>query len=476
MMEYNFNALLDEMVPQDMDPPKRRPREPPAFIIRPQCFSMGSVQGAIFKEEFRVEIDRAVVNLNFAEQSLFFRIPFDDAPFPCPILQAVSPIDDLQSVRLIRRGPHVATLTVTLRRPPRIEADFRWMQMQSRDWGFDVQLRSTGLRTASRRGILVTSDNPPWILGVYPNEDPEAQPDLISRNSRRLNPYVDSDTCNVDELLKDYAFDARYLVVGLVSQGLLLAIEVADLVHHLWPLPPSTRVAVLRALFRLERPAFVGAELHTQIRKLTRSMPTSRVREPSLPRDRVFMRRAIVTPTRVLLFPEVIETSNRVLRAWPAEMRAGRFIRVGFADEDGRLRITKRIGEAEDIDPDGGILARIRNVLHHGIHIAGRYYRFLAAGESQLKDHSCWMQMGDFSQEHVVAKYAARMGLCFSATRHVVDLVKDDLEDLDDIKHGDYKYTDGVGNCSQELAMSKIEFVLWWTRGRPRSCGNQLKA
>jgi hypothetical protein len=43
------------------------------------------------------------------------------------------------------------------------------------------------------------------------------------------------------------------------------------------------------------------------------------------------------------------------------------------------------------------------------------HYRFLAAGESQLKDHSCWMvcemgeftadrvrqQMGDFSKEHV---------------------------------------------------------------------------
>lgn len=58
------------------------------------------------------------------------------------------------------------------------------------------------------------------------------------------------------------------------------------------------------------------------------------------------MRRAVVTPTRVLLFPEAIETSNRVLRAWPAEMNAGRFIRVGFADEDGRLEINRRVTTA----------------------------------------------------------------------------------------------------------------------------------
>ncbi|KAJ6493259.1 RNA dependent RNA polymerase-domain-containing protein [Mycena sanguinolenta] len=511
-MEYNFNELLDEMVPQDLDPPKRKQREPPAFVIRPHRFAMGSVQGPIFREEFAVEVDHAIVNLNFVEQNFFFRIPFDDAPFSCPVLQATSSIDDLQSVRLVKQNSHVATLTITLRRPPKIEADFRHAEdaiegLEIRratdlDWSpIALEEARSGAPATVPRGFSVSNPMKFGLWLTYSFEfafhaselkrvtvalsrlrtldrpgtekiavDPEAPLDHVDR-SRRSNPYIDSNTYNIDEQFKDYAFDARYLVVGLISQGLLLPSEVGDLKHFLSLDPPKTRVAVLRALFRLDRSALVGRDrLHTQIRNLTRHLPAPRAREPSLPKDRVSMRRAVVTPTRVLIFPEVIETSNRVLRAWPAEMRAGRFIRVGFADEDGRLRITKRIANGEYIDPDRGILARIRNVLHNGVWIAGRHYKFLAAGESQLKDHSCWMvcemddftadrvreQMGDFSKDHVVAKYAARMGLCFSATRHVVDLVKTDIEPLDDIEYdegkGKYTYTDGVGNCSQELA------------------------
>ncbi|KAF8177493.1 RNA dependent RNA polymerase-domain-containing protein [Mycena galopus ATCC 62051] len=532
-LKYNFIELLDEIVPQeDMEPRKSKVREPPAFIIRPYHFSMGSIQGPLFRDEFGVGVDHSIVNLNFSEQTLFFRIPFDDAPFDWPVLQATSSIDDLQSMRLFKESQNTARLTMTLRRPPRLEADFRRMQEPIEglsirrateiDWSPDhVEEGRSGAPATLPHGWRVFT---PMKFGLWltysfqfscrPSElkrvtvalsrlrtldrpgteeiavDPDALPDTILPLPRGPNPYIGTDLCNVDKVLTDakYAFDARYLVVGLVSQGLVLPSEVptvADLLHHLWFDPPITRVAILRALFRLERSALVGTGARKQIHDLKRYMPAPRTRELSLPADRVSMRRAVVTPTRVLLFPEVIyfllcihgysprfcvlkeiETSNRVLRAWPAEMRAGRFIRVGFADEDGRLRITKRIVDAEDVDPEGGILARIANVLRHGVYIAGRQYTFLAAGESQLKDHSCWMvcemgdftadrvrqQMGDFSGEHVVAKYAARMGLCFSATRHVIDLVKQDIETLPDIKHGTHNYTDGVGNCSQELA------------------------
>ncbi|KAJ7748955.1 RNA dependent RNA polymerase-domain-containing protein [Mycena metata] len=515
-MEYNFNALLDEMIPQDMAPPKRKEREPPAFLVRPHKFSMGSMQGPIFRQEFTVEVDRAIVNLNFAEQTLFFRIPFEDAPFECPILQGTCLIDDLQSVRLDKRPlTSTAILTITLRRPPRLEADFRNIpdaaadgltlrRATELDWTpDDVQEGNSGAPGTLPRGFRVST---PMKFGLwltysfefnyYPKdlkrvsvslsrlrtlERPGAEkiavedggvPDWVNTSGRNIfgDPYAAADITAVDQLLQDakYPFEARYLLVGLVSQGLILPREVPDLLHHLWPIHPTTRVAVLRALFRLERTALVGPLAHDQIKKLTRHMPdpTKQKKKRDLPMDRVSMRRAVVTPTRVLLFPEVIETSNRVLRHWPAEMRVGLFIRVGFADEDGRLRISRRIADMEEVDPDGGVLARIRNVLRNGIWIAGRHYVFLAAGESQLKDHSCWMvcevgdftadrvraQMGDFSREHVVAKYAARMGLCFSATRHVADLVEADVEPLDDIKHGKYVYTDGVGNCSQELA------------------------
>ncbi|KAJ6525898.1 RNA dependent RNA polymerase-domain-containing protein, partial [Mycena vulgaris] len=509
-MEYNFNTLLDEMIPvQEMRRPPRKPREPNAFQLKPHAFAMGSMQGPIFRQAFRVEVDRSILSLNFQEQELFFRIPFDDAPFECPTLQAHCPIDDLQSVTLVKHGPHHATLTVTMRRPPRIDADFRRMygahegpgirRATELDWSPEAieegrsgapgtMPRGFRVRTPMKFGLWLTYrfdfmyDRPAELVRVTVSlsrlrtlERPgaekiavesEAKQDAVLPERATGHPYEGADTYPVDQWLADanYSFEARYLVVGLVSQGLVLPIEVSDIIHHLWP-HPATRTPALRALFRLDRRALVGPLAHDELRKLTSHLRTP-MRERAPPADRVSMRRAVVTPTRVLLFPEVIETGNRVLRAWPAQMRDGRFIRVGFADEDGRLRITRKIAGADAVDPDGGILARIRNVLINGVWVAGRHYVFLAAGESQLKDHSCWMvcedgdftanlvreRMGDFSNERVVAKYAARMGLCFSATRHVVDLTESDVEPLDDVKHGAYTYTDGVGNCSQELA------------------------
>lgn len=56
----------------------------------------------------------------------------------------------------------------------------------------------------------------------------EAEPHhLVPRNSTGLDPYTGTDTFNVDEELtkNKYPFEARYLVVGLVSQGLILPIE-----------------------------------------------------------------------------------------------------------------------------------------------------------------------------------------------------------------------------------------------------------
>ncbi|KAF7368515.1 RNA-dependent RNA polymerase [Mycena venus] len=475
---------------------------------------MGSMQGPIFRQGFRIEVDHSSVSLNFQEQSLFFRICFDNAPFELPALRARCPIDDMQSVQLVKHGRGQATLTVTLRRPPLIEADFR--RVSSAHEGLEIR-RATELDWSPEEVEEATSGAPAtmpcgfrthtpmkfglWLTyrfefsGARASElervttslsrlrklslerpgteeimvDSDANStDTVIGSTAGTDQYIGTELEPLDQWLEDarYPFDARYLLSGLVSQGLLLALEVPDIIHHLWPVHPATRLFALRGLFRLERRALVGPLALKELRNLTQHPPPHSRIEQALPADRVSMRRVVVTPTRVLLFPELIETGNRVLRAWKAQMDAGLFIRVGFADEDGRLRVTKKITEADNIDPSGGILARIENVLKNGLCVAGRYYVFLAAGESQLKDHSCWMvcedgdftadrvraQMGDFSAERVVAKYAARMGLCFSATRHVVTLAKSDVESLDDIKHGDYVYTDGVGNCSQELA------------------------
>ena len=60
--------------------------------------------------------------------------------------------------------------------------------------------------------------------------------------------------------------------------------------------------------------------------------------------------------------------------------------------------------------------------------------------------------MGNFSHIKVVARYAARLGQCFSTTRAINGLSKPDIVKIPDISHGNYCFTDGIGKMSPFLA------------------------
>lgn len=60
--------------------------------------------------------------------------------------------------------------------------------------------------------------------------------------------------------------------------------------------------------------------------------------------------------------------------------------------------------------------------------------------------------MGNFSHINVVAKYAARLGQCFSTTRAINGLSAPTLITIPDIEKGEYCFTDGVGKISPFLA------------------------
>ena len=102
----------------------------------------------------------------------------------------------------------------------------------------------------------------------------------------------------------------------------------------------------------------------------------------------------------------------------------------------------------------------------HGIVVGDRQFEFLAFGNSQFREHGAYffarsphvsseyirMWMGDFSDIRIVAKYAARLGQCFSTTRAINGtgatlIEEDDVEDI--VGH---TFTDGVGKISQGLA------------------------
>jgi len=60
--------------------------------------------------------------------------------------------------------------------------------------------------------------------------------------------------------------------------------------------------------------------------------------------------------------------------------------------------------------------------------------------------------MGNFSHINVVAKYAARLGQCFSTTRAINGLSKPEIVKIPDIERNGYNFTDGVGKISPFLA------------------------
>ncbi|KAJ9065275.1 hypothetical protein DSO57_1021336 [Entomophthora muscae] len=175
-----------------------------------------------------------------------------------------------------------------------------------------------------------------------------------------------------------------------------------------------------------------------------------------LPLHSARMRKVIVTPTRVCVLPPVLETTNRIIRHFNSVQ--DRFLRVVFADEDLQPMHSNS-------DENHHLLKRIFNVMRMGLCIAGRDYSFLAFSSSQLREHSCWFfadcdevkvidihkWMGDFSSIHNVAKYAARMGLCFSSSRDAAKLRVEDLQEIPDIERNGFCFTDGVGKISQTL-------------------------
>jgi len=69
--------------------------------------------------------------------------------------------------------------------------------------------------------------------------------------------------------------------------------------------------------------------------------------------------------------------------------------------------------------------------------------------ESVIKNY------GDFSNEKVGLKRLARIGQCFSGTKFIVTLNKNELIEIDDINSTDgdreYCFSDGCGNISYEL-------------------------
>ena len=110
------------------------------------------------------------------------------------------------------------------------------------------------------------------------------------------------------------------------------------------------------------------------------------------------------------------------------------------------------------------VFTRIKRAMNNGITIGDRRFEFLAFGNSQFREHGAYFfaplehlnprqirtWMGDFQDIKVIAKHAARLGQCFSTTRAIHGAKR--LVEIEDVYHGKYCFTDGVGKVSSFLA------------------------
>ncbi|KAK3906606.1 RNA dependent RNA polymerase-domain-containing protein [Staphylotrichum tortipilum] len=173
------------------------------------------------------------------------------------------------------------------------------------------------------------------------------------------------------------------------------------------------------------------------------------------------VRKVTVTPTRIYFNTPTVETTNRIVRHY--KLIKDFFIRVQFIDEllDGRIR-------ACEVDRDDELYTRVYRVMLRGIRMGRWHWKFLAFGNSQIRESGAFFfcepedqvvtcdsirqWMGDFSHISSVAKFAARLGQCFSTTRLLHSIPTPHILEIPDVEKDGFCFTDGVGKISQTLA------------------------
>jgi len=152
--------------------------------------------------------------------------------------------------------------------------------------------------------------------------------------------------------------------------------------------------------------------------------------------------------------------SNRAIRGEPLD----RLILISFADFRLRWPSSSVDGLSRPATgkENGDYITRM---LVTGIAINGVHYFFYGHSGSQLKSRSCFLYagskneisakieaIGDLSKLKSAAKKAKRIGLLFSSSEMALTLSPDRCEDITDVVHNGYTFTDGCGLISVQLA------------------------
>ncbi|KAI1766762.1 RdRP-domain-containing protein [Hypoxylon sp. FL1150] len=274
-------------------------------------------------------------------------------------------------------------------------------------------------------------------------------------------------------------YDVRYQLEVCISQGILNEFDItAEFLQKLADLSKGRTARRDRAkdllLYIAEPPTGARAEdrekldekrIYDPMSLFEDKKAMSHYPELSIPEHCQWVRKVIVTPTTMYLSSPAPEPSNRVLRQYIKH--EDRFLRVQFTDE-----IRKgRIFPAPDTDQENALFNRVHRTLLNGIQIGGRHFQYLATGNSQFRENGAYFfcptefltcdnirsWMGDVNHIRVVAKYAARLGQCFSTTKAPrTSPIGQTIVPIKDIEHNGWCFTDGVG----KIAPSRATFLV----------------
>lgn len=253
-------------------------------------------------------------------------------------------------------------------------------------------------------------------------------------------------------------FEVRYQLEVCVSRGIL-----NEYTTGLDFLKLLASLQTLDATHRLEYLVDQNEPLPDPMELFNMEDAEAYVPSIRIPHYCTYVRKASVTPTTIRFNSPTVETSNRVVRKY--SHLQDRFLRIQFVEESELDRVGKNKENNREI------WRRVERALFQGIRIGDRLYRFLAFGSSQLRQSSAYFfcptehlscedirsWMGQFDHIKCVAKYAARLGQCFSTTRDIRGIWMPTIKHIQDIEKDGYCFTDGVGLISEFLSRVIIE-------------------
>jgi RNA-dependent RNA polymerase len=261
-------------------------------------------------------------------------------------------------------------------------------------------------------------------------------------------------------------FDVRYQLEVCLSRGILCEYNVErEFLDKLQEMSSPGSKDANRARLILEYAADQGKTIYDPMSLFKdRAALTYYPSTLHIPAYCALVRKVTVTPTRIYFSTPTVETTNRVVRHY--KQVQDHFIRVQFTDEllDGRIR-------ACETDRDDELYTRIYRVLMQGIRMGKWHWKFLAFGNSQIRESGAFFfcqpdgdqefpiscdtirqWMGKFTHISSVAKLAARLGQCFSTTRHLHCISAPRIVKISDVEKDGFCFTDGVGKISTVLA------------------------